>query len=580
MLTHKALHERFGHIGWPTLGFLLITFAAGSSLLQSNFHYGHDNALNVIRLAEFRNCLTDGMWFCRWAPRLGNGLGQPIFQFYPTLPIWVGVLFGSIGVSLPRAVDLSSVASIFVGLVCTYLLARQLSIQPWGAWLVAVLVAWSPYRAYSLCVRGALSEAWAQALLPLPFAASLALSKSESVSPLNVVFLAVSWLSILLSHQLMLIMVAPFYFGWLLVISHCKKRQLLNQIIAHALVLPCMAFRVVPLAEATELTHIVEATTTGMFDFRRHFYLNWHHFIVPSRQSWPARPGIVLVIMALCSLALSLRFRTLKHKNLMMASFAGSVLVVGLMSSRSQGLVWEHIPWLPFVQFPWRFVGLLPTFLVICTAPFWQWLQSKPVIMRFCPVAALTIAPVVSVYYAPSLRLENPVSLADAKKLTTTDLWHHQHHGASDYLPKAVDLRAFHRLGQRTDPIPIVRLNGNGMILSAHESGNRVIANIETVTRSEVVFSTAAYPGWTALVDGQVADWRREVHDSLGRIRMDVDKGSHRLELRLEPRLRDWISFVISAVALCVIAAFAAWRRWRLPSSLGSDAENRVVLSK
>ncbi|MCU1277468.1 MAG: hypothetical protein JWM53_1014, partial [bacterium] len=128
---------------------------------------GHDSAAYPPRLVEFDRALGDGQLPPLWAADLGNGHGQPLFEFAPPLVYAAALPLYTAGARTADALQFGLALLFAGGAFAVYRLARRLSAARTAA--VGAVAAWlfTPYLALDLFVRGAFAEAAAVAVAPL-----------------------------------------------------------------------------------------------------------------------------------------------------------------------------------------------------------------------------------------------------------------------------------------------------------------------------------------------------------------------------------------------------------------------------
>jgi len=157
------------HAAWDVVLILCIGLAAVAVLYRlAPPYWGHDTLPHLRWQAHFPAQLLQGIAYPRWLPELNEGFGSPAFFIYPPLAHYAT----SIWLALPGAGALERVqASMLLALVVSALAAYG-----WlgsflgrrGALAGALLYMLAPYHLYvDLYRRAALSELWAFVWAPL-----------------------------------------------------------------------------------------------------------------------------------------------------------------------------------------------------------------------------------------------------------------------------------------------------------------------------------------------------------------------------------------------------------------------------
>ena len=191
---------------------ILLAGLAGIWLLKPGYFNMHDDG-QMIRQLEMEKCFLDWQIPCRWAPDMGYGYGLPLFNYYPHFPYLVGEIFRVFGFAFMDAVKYTFFLSILVSGVGMYLLGRDL-FGRLGGLVSSAFYIWAPYHALDVFVRGAMAEVWAMSIFPFVLWSSYKLVHGAQFR--WIVFLALSWALMLLSHNLMVLIFAPVFVGWVL----------------------------------------------------------------------------------------------------------------------------------------------------------------------------------------------------------------------------------------------------------------------------------------------------------------------------------------------------------------------------
>lgn len=354
---------------------LLITSVLISwNLFLPGFFSMHDD-LQVMRLYEMKRCLNDGQIPCRWSPDMGAGYGQPMFNYYSATPYYTGALFKSLGFSYLDSTKIVMLLSISLAGIAMFLfLSEFISLIP--AFVGGIAYILVPFRALEIFVRGALSENFALALLPLVLFGIVRFIKKQNKSSFAILslftglFLATHNITSLISSILILLFSVALIFT-----QKNKLRSFLLLSAAALLGLGIASFFLLPVIFENGLVD-TSALTSGYFDYHAHFVtlrqlfinLNWGYgaseFGPNDNLSFAV--GVVQTLALIVSpFVLWFRRKSLKltHKVFLIIFWTLGVYYLYLTTSRSVA-DWEFLSPLKFVQFPWRFLGLV----AVCTS--------------------------------------------------------------------------------------------------------------------------------------------------------------------------------------------------------------------
>lgn len=331
---------------------LLVTLIS-RPLFSSLFFPVHD-ATHLTRIALMRESIDSGQFPPLWADRANNGYGYPLFHFYAPLfhLAATSLSYLTFGNTL-LALKLTLLLSSLLGAAGLYLLARrQTSVQSrLPAYLATTAFLFSPYLAVNLYVRGAFSEYLALMLLPWLFLTWLRLSTPKSKLVAALVLAA-----FVLSHNLIPMLVLPLWFLWLII---TQRQQLPSLILPLTLAFGLSAWFTLPLLFERNFTLAEEIAQTT--DYQLHFVEPWQIW----NSTWGfggSAPGVEdgmsfklgklqLILAGLSTLLLLIgrRFARLV--------WALMTLFFLYLATPAATWLWQTLPLLPLVQFPWRALG-------------------------------------------------------------------------------------------------------------------------------------------------------------------------------------------------------------------------------
>jgi len=576
---------------------LVAALPAIQPLLGGALPWSADGLLHFHRLAQLdralRSSLRHGILFPRWAPDMGFGFGFPLFNYYAPLSYYLAEPLHLAGLSTQNALLAAFVLATFAACIGAYLCGRDL-FGPQAGFAAALAFVYAPYNLYNVVHRGALAEAWGLAWLPFVFWAlrRLALRGRWADLTLSSFFYA----ALLLTHNILALISTPLFILYVIILWGLHGRGRRRALLlggALALGLGLAAFFWVPAFFEKEYVQIHQLYAPADLDYHNHF-TNLGQLLAAPQPVDPALinppiplsfgwPQLALALIALCNLRRFPGRETRLHLTLLSM---GLLILTAMMLPCSTG-VWDSLPLLRFVQFPWRFLGPASLFLAILAgagaaslpgparvglssqggtgttvpvssaepssfAPPWGgWL---PIILALMTTFAYTW--LFPRFYPPQPE-PTPLSLIafeqDTGALGTTS--------AGDYLPVWVRhlppaeslLPAYEKAG----PNPVIPrldpacLPADAQVVEARYDLTRADLLLEAESTFTATFNWYFFPGWWGWLDGQPLPLRPVGEHGL--IGADVPPGRHRLSVRFgDTPLRRWatLASVLSLATL------------------------------
>lgn len=516
------------------LGIVIISFFSWKYMLKPGFFSIHDD-MQFMRLYELNKCFADGQIPCRWVPDLGYGYGYPLFNYYPPLPYYVGeIIHLAFGVSLLDTVKiLFALGFIFSGMTM-YLLAREF----WGkigGFLAAIFYIYAPYHAVDVYVRGAMAEHWALIWFPAIFLAIYKIIKEGSLK--WIVFLALSYGFLLLSHNIMSLLFSVVSLFWAL-FWLCQTRNF-KKVFSLALGVlwgaGLAAFFLLPVILEKKFAH-TETMLMGYFNYLAHFVTvkqlfiktdwGWGASVYGPEEQMPFMIGILHWAIPLIGLLLGIIFWSKKEKKLLLTLGFAVIFLFGtaFMTHQRSTPIWLWVKILEYLQFPWRFLGLVIFFASFAAGAIVLFFKSEKI--RFLVAGFLLVGLLFSVrfYFQP----ETHYNITDKDKLTGKEWQLALTNAIFDYLP----IYAQYPPAEEAPKEPQV-VEGEAKIFNLQKGSNWQKTEVEVFSEKAFIrFSLYDFPGWQVKIDGQKTEIDHQ--NFLGLITVTVSSGKHSLEVRLQ----------------------------------------------
>lgn len=536
--------------------FLVLIIPAFSKLIRPGYFPMHDD-LQAIRLLQIDKCVKDGQIPCRWVPDMGYGYGYPQFNYYNPLPYYLMEGFHLFGLSYLDSIKLGFIASVLVSAVGMFLLGKSL----WGTaggFISGLLYTYAPYRAVDIYVRGAMGEAWAFAFLPFIFYLSREVIKGKRKA---IVWLAFSLAALFTSHNITSLIFMPVFFGWVIFLYLRRhgspiakpRKELKNVFLGTFWGFAISAFFLLPAWFERQFAHI-ETLLQGYFNYLAHFVsfgqlLFSNYWGYGSSQLGPFDEislgvGVVHWILPLLVLGLLALFKKRKEFWLVFF-FTGFGWMALFLSHQKSVWIWDRLPILAFLQFPWRFL-ILAVFSFSVAAGGMAALFVKNRGYKYI----IAIASILLIFYATYFQPRAWLDITDEDKFSG-ELWEKQLTvSIFDYLP----VYAEQPPSQKAPDKPMV-VDGEAEVVSGEKGTNWQRWSV-LVSSSEASVRLPLYdfPGWKVWVDKEEVPINHE--NELGLITFLIPEGRHEVSVKLtDTPIRKAGNF-ISLISLVMVPLF------------------------
>ena len=347
---------------------LLIPITAFLAVLPLLLHgpsCGHDFDFHLLSWLEAATQFAH-LHYPLWAYTPAFNAGEPRFVFYPPLSWSLGALLGLV---LPW--HLVPAAFTFLALTLAGFTAHRLARShagPHAATLAAVVYLVNPYMLFTAYERTAYGELLAAAWLPLLLLE--ALRPRIRIVPLAIP-IALLWLSNAPAGVMGCYALA-FLMSIRLLLPHAgasRPKLAVPALAATLLGLTLAAFYLVP---AVAERHSIQSDMAVIAGMRIADNTLFHH-MPPSPDNAlhdaVLHTGSLIAVLLLGALALCLAWLfTRKPRPAFLIPVTALTALIAFLLTPQSLLLWDHIPQLSYLQFPWRLNAVLEAMLVLTFA--------------------------------------------------------------------------------------------------------------------------------------------------------------------------------------------------------------------
>jgi hypothetical protein len=530
----------------PLICIAAAAFAVEIPFFSCGTPSGHDVEFHLYSWLEVLSQWKTGIVYPRWATLAHFAYGEPRFIFYPPAS-W------TLGAALSAIFPWTLVASLYIWLVLVaagvsmFLLARQW-LDRRDATFAAVLYAVNPYHLLIIYWRSAFAELLASSLLPLLLLLLLrADKKGRRVTVFLAFLLGCAWLinapaAVMIHYSLVPLVVV---IAW----QRRSPRVVLCAAAAVVLGATLAAFYLVPAVYEQKWVNIAEAVSSGVRPVDNFLFTHTpdpDHDAFNRVISWIAVAEILLTFAA----AWAARSWRGRNRELWYALVAWAAVCAVLMLSITVPL-WNILPQLRFMQFPWRWLlclGIPFTLFVVLGMQRWSF-----------RIAAYLIVFGVLAFGWQHFQPPWWDHAADLREMQDNMVTGVGYEGTDEYTPAGADAYNVDKDARR------VTVDGpaRAAIHVSQWSPEFKVFTAQMSAPDKLVLHLFNYPAWRVEVNGH--EVKAGAREDTGQMLVPVDAGPNRVQITF---LRTWDRTTGAWISLlAVVLALAVLRGPRLSSS-------------
>jgi len=545
---NQAQHGDAARAIWRPSVFAIVILAAAVFIVPIAIWSspdGHDASTHTQNWVEAARQFRHGILYPRWADMANFGFGDARFIFYPPASWMLG---GLLGLALPwRMVPGAFIfIAMFLSGITMFRLAREYSSDR-VALAAAVLYLFNPYNLVVVYWRSAYGELLTAALFPLVVLFALRLHARDLRSN---AWLALSIAAIWLTN-LPGAVIATYTVALIVAVRIFQNRSFALAIAALAAVVlgVCLvAFFVLPAWYEQRWVNIADvmisyATPRQNFLFTdsndpEHTWVNFQFSMIFCAQ------------MVITALAFLFRKRTPQNATVVRVT-AALAFAAGLLMLRVSSPAWRWLPFLRYVQFPWRtmFVLSLATVVLIISAGI-SWWRLLVFGVPTTAVLAFMLLTSEGSWANPELVPTTVQDVASGKGYV----------GLTEYTPSATDdsevapgqpLAKFFSTDEELPPAL-----GNVRVLRWSPEDKQV--RVEAGNPRTLKLRIASFPAWQVRVNGNIL--KTQPADVDGGILVPIAPGANELSVHFA-RTWDRTAGIGISIAACLLGVFAVRAR-------------------
>jgi hypothetical protein len=556
----------------PLLAIGVAAFAVEIPFFFCGTPSGHDVEFHLYSWLEILAQWKQGILFARWAAMAQFGYGEPTFIFYPPASRMIGAIVSAI---FPWGIA----SAVYIWIVLTlagismFLLTRRWFNRR-DAIFAAVLYAANPYHLVIVYWRSAFAELLAACLLPLLFLLVLRAVEENNrrvVLPLALV-MAAAWLTnapaaVMIHYSLALLVLV---FLWQKPSSQegalWRKHSLRLVLVGTMAIIlgACLAaFYLLPAIYEQRWVNIAEAVSAGSRPQDNFLFVHTSdadHNAFNRIISWIAMLEVVVTLSAAWAARKWVAARKPAWNPLLLWAIVCSILMFPITIP-----LWEFLPKLEFMQFPWRWLLCLSLiFSIFVTAGVRRWWMRTAI----CAVAVLVIATAWHRIQPPWW--DNTDDLREMRDNMSDGIGYE---GVDEYTPIGADPSAIDPsivdpsttdTSASNQPVRKVRVDGtaHAAIHVFQWDAESKFFTAEMSAPDQLALRLFCYPAWKVEVNSRVVQTAEK--PGTGQMLVPVAAGMNRVQVRFirtwDRTVGGWIS-AVTAILMILLGCFRIKRQ-------------------
>jgi len=541
---------------------------------------------HAVWYVRFSEQLWAGDLYPRWLMGMNNGLGSPVFFYYPPVLFFVTSLLRPFFRGDSHGwyqLGLSASAALIASGICAYAWLKQIADRN-SALTAAVLYMATPYHlASDLYVRGALAEYWAFIWMPLILFFVHRLVQGQRLA---VAGCALSYALLVMTHLPTTLIFSPIPVCYAFYMASPGRRIRDTGWTVGALTLGAgVSFVYLWPALTTQQFVFLERMTAGYFSYK-----NWLFFT--NLSIWPSEKLLVLLTTAdLAIIACCTFLITRAGANVVSARLNAFWYVVAsagiLMMTQLSAPIWLGVSVLRKIQFPWRFnaiVSLATTALLAMAISAFKKRESRSLRIAITTASLFIFAWIPATGWA--IWQAYPFHNADQEEVNYKTREIEQEREVPEYYPRwnlpmaemnwesSVNEEEWdgqlnkkfeslvQRVGESGGTLSKVKIiEGTGEVKVINWNPGEIRLQTATSTGMRLYVSQFYYPNWTAQLFSESSKLDIQPSRPDGLISLFVPQGEHEVLLRLKQSSAETVGQITSLTSIAIVLAYVLVRR-------------------
>lgn len=491
------------------------------TLFTQGVPYTHDGHNHLARTANLYLAVRDQHFPPRWARNLNYKFGYPVFNFNYYFPFILTIPFFLISFSIEFAWKAVIFLSFFSGGVFIYLLLKKY-FNRLASLTGAVFYVLAPYQMVNIFVRGMTGEIVAFGLLPLVLLSLDSFIRKRTRK--GFIFISFLLAGFFLTHNIIVLISMPVILGFILIRSFLEKKRLkaflsglLSIVAAISLTLffwlPALMEKKYTNLDFIDMSHFYQDHFPTIKQLVSSFWgYGFSKLGVGDGMSFSIGPlQFVLIACSILFYFFKLKKKKLKKPvRLMMGFFTAVFFFACFFMLEASTVLWQSIPFLNYVQFPWRLLFL--TTLASAFIIGFLLNQVKKPVFGFVLIGGVVILTLPMTKPQYKFHYENYMYYEFLFTSSTK----------GENMPIWFENDNIEKLKQRF-------ISDSGLVefKEIEWKTSRHLYEINSLQEDAVVEQTAYFPGWKVFIDGKQTEIDYQQKDYPGLISFKIPSGKH-----------------------------------------------------
>jgi hypothetical protein len=470
----------------PLFGIVLLSVPLILPYFRQGYFPTHDGEWAVVRAVEMFREVRDMQFPPRYSGTLNFTYGYPLFNFAYPFPYYLTIILHAIGFSFLGSVKFLFAISIPLSAVSMYLLTAKIWKNSLAGIIASILYIYVPYRMIDLYVRGSIGESISFVLYPL--IAYLLYRFVVEQRLYSGVLAGVLFAILITTHNIMavyfLLLLGIFSLAAIMVRS---LKFLKPFIFFGVLGMGLSAYFWIPALFEKQyiLLSKVPIADRDLYypTLQQLFIPAWGYGTPTSVDGFSYQLGIPIILILIMFIGHTIYSLFITHRlDKKLAYIFGSSGILFIMLFPVSRNVWENVPLLSEINYPWTLLG--PISFLAAVGVGWFVLNKHTKYLSIA-IAALAIV-VVMPYAKPEKYIERTDDFYISNDATTTS--------SNELMPLWVKSHPQQR--------PEEKVKGNGIDVSDETFiSNKFHFQVTSPREQQITINRIFYPGWKITIN-------------------------------------------------------------------------------